>query len=64
VGLPWESIPTGDLIISPEINSVWCRWREVLSLRSGMVDSLKRSPLTKVLAVEMEKIFKEMKGKR
>ena len=64
LGVPWKTLSMGDMIIDTTTNEVWCRWREFQSLRSGMVNSLKRSPMTKALAVEMEKIFKEMKEKR
>ena len=60
VGLPWETVDMGDMITDPVTNEVWCRWREVQGLRPMIVNHFKRSEATKVLAVEMEKVFGTM----
>lgn len=64
LGTSWETLDIGDLIRDSPTSRVWCLWREVQALRPGIVRSLKKSEKTKALAIEMEKIFKEIERKR
>jgi hypothetical protein len=58
-GLNWKPMPNADLIYDPGCR-VWCRWKDVKKFRKIIVNNFKRSEKVKLLAIELEKWFKEV----